>query len=87
MAGNPEFAAEYAGRVFIFSSEANLNTFINSPRRYVSKLPQLPKKTNIAIAGPRQSGKKTLAKILSEIYNLKVIDFEEILKNVILKQK
>ena len=63
--GKFEFAAEYAGRVFVFENENNLNKFINCPRNFVQKLPQLPKKTNIAIAGPRKSGKKTLAKILS----------------------
>lgn len=64
-----------------------MNAFLNSPRKYLDSLPELPKKTNICITGPRKAGKKTLAKKLSEIYKLQIINFEEILERVILKQK
>jgi predicted AAA+ superfamily ATPase len=64
-----------------------LNLFLNLPRKYIQKLPELPKKTNICITGPRKSGKKTIAKALSEIYGLKIINFQEILAEIIQKQK
>lgn len=51
------------------------------------KLPALPKLTNICITGPRKSGKKTIAKLLGDIYGLKVINIEEIIGSVIEKQK
>lgn len=60
---------------------------MNNHRKFLDKLPQLPNKTNICIVGPRKSGKKTLAKRLSEIYKLRVIDFKDILEKVIIKQK
>jgi adenylate kinase family enzyme len=48
--------------VFVFDNENNLNTFLSLPRPYLQKLPSLPKLTNLCIVGPRQSGKKTIAK-------------------------
>lgn len=53
-----------------------MKLFIDLPRKYLQKLPQLPGKTNICICGPRKSGKKTLAHRLSEIYQLQVINME-----------
>lgn len=76
MMGKFENAAEYAGRVFIFENEQNLAHFLVYPNRFLKVLPSLPKTTNICIAGPRKSGKKTLAKLLRDIYGLKIIDFE-----------
>lgn len=74
--GKFEFAAEYAGRVFVFDNENNLNSFLNLPRNYLQQLPKLPKTTNICITGPRQSGKKTIAGMLGAIYGLKVINIQ-----------
>jgi YHS domain-containing protein len=62
--GKFEFGAEYGGCVFVFDNENNLNAFLETPRKYLQTLPKLPKKTNIAIIGPKKSGKKTLAKLL-----------------------
>jgi predicted AAA+ superfamily ATPase len=45
-------------------------------RKYLQKLPELPKATNIAIVGPRKSGKKTIAKLLSQIYGLKIVNIQ-----------
>lgn len=50
--------------MFVFENENNLNSFVNLPRQYLQKLPSIPKLTNICITGPRQSGKKTIAKLL-----------------------
>ena len=76
IAGKFEFAAEYAGRVFLFENENNQNSFLNLPRKYLQKPPTLPKTTNIFINGPRKSGKKTIANLLSQVYGLPVINLQ-----------
>lgn len=43
--------------------------------------------TNLCITGPRKSGKKTIAKLLGDIYGLKVLDIQDILETVIERQK
>jgi predicted AAA+ superfamily ATPase len=73
--------------VFVFENEANLNSFLNLPRKYLTQLPKLPKNTNIFITGPRKSGKKTIANMLGSLYNLKVINIQEILEKVLLRQR
>jgi shikimate kinase len=47
----------------------------------------LPSNTNIFITGPRKSGKKTIAALLSSIYGLKIINIQELLENVMMKQR
>jgi predicted AAA+ superfamily ATPase len=74
--GKSEFAAEYAGRVFTFENENNLNSFLNLPRKYLQILPKIPRNTNIFITGPRKSGKKTIAALLGTLYGLKVINIQ-----------
>lgn len=59
-----EFACEYAGRVFVFTSEENQNAFLANPRKYLQNPPKLPKTYNVAIIGPRRAGKKTMANLL-----------------------
>jgi adenylate kinase family enzyme len=39
--------------------------------------------TNLCITGPRKSGKKTIAKLLGDIYGLKVIDIQDMLETII----
>ena len=39
IAGKFEFAAEYAGRVFVFDNENNFNAFMDNPRIYLMKNP------------------------------------------------
>jgi predicted AAA+ superfamily ATPase len=46
------------------------------PRKYLQSLPELPKTTNLAIIGPRKSGKKTIANLLSSIYGFKIINIQ-----------
>lgn len=41
--GKSEFACDYAGRVFLFDNEDNLNLFEKNARKYLNKLPVLPK--------------------------------------------
>ena len=76
LAGKFEFAAEYAGRVFVFDNEQNINAFLNLPRKYLTQLPKLPKNTNIFITGPRKSGKKTIANLFGSLYDLKVVNIQ-----------
>lgn len=47
----------------------------------------MPKNTNIFITGPRKSGKKTIANLLGSLYDLKVINIQEILEKVLLRQR
>jgi len=56
--GKVEFACDYAGRVFLFENEDNLNKFLSQPRRFLNKPPCLPYSYNIAIVGPKLSGKR-----------------------------
>ncbi len=80
--GNPEFAATYFGRVFVFINEENRKKFLNNPKKYLNVPPQVPNNYRISIVGPSKSGKKTIAKILNELYGWKIIDMEEIFENV-----
>jgi len=68
--GKGEFACDYAGRVFLFDNEENQKKFLSYPRKYLMKLPELPKSYNIAIIGPRLAGKKTQAGLLCKQYGL-----------------
>ena len=45
-----------------------------NPKKYLQVLPKMPQKYNIAIVGQRQSGKKTIAKQLSDLYGWKVVN-------------
>ena len=51
--GKAEFAASYAGRVFLFISEENKTAFLTNPKIYLNLKPQMPKKYNLAILGQR----------------------------------
>ena len=62
--GKTDFPCEFAGRVFMFSSEENQNAFAADPRRYLKTPPKLPKTYNVAIIGPRKGGKRTMADLL-----------------------
>jgi len=85
--GNTEFAIDYCGRVFIFASEENRLKFFNNPKKYLKKPPEVPKKYRIAIFGPPKSGKKTIAGLLNELFNLRTMNIDEIFTNVMDYQK
>lgn len=85
--GNPEFAAEYCGRVFLFKNEENKNKFLENPKSFLLKPPSVPSKYRVAVFGPPKSGKKTIIKMLEEIYGLKYVNIEEVTNNVIEWQK
>ena len=71
----------------MFDNEVNLNLFLSNPRKYINKNPVLPKSYNVAIIGPRKSGKKTIAKLLSQHYGWTTVDIEAIVRNKIVDQK
>jgi len=50
--GVAEFAVEYAGRVFVLSSELNRTKFVSKPRYYLKDSPKVPKKTKILVLSP-----------------------------------
>jgi len=85
--GKGEFPCAYAGRVFIFFSEENLQKFIKSPKYYLQVPNQMPKRYNISLQGARGSGKHTIAKLLSQKYGWKIIDPIEIVAKTLEKQK
>ena len=45
----------------------------------------MPRGYNVAIVGPRASGKKTYARMLAEKYNWIVVDVEKIVGDVLVK--
>ena len=84
--GKPEFACGYAGRAFVFVSEENQNLFMRNPKPYQVQKPELSSNYNISIIGMSKSGKTTFAKQLADIYPLKVLEMDDYLNQVILKQ-
>lgn len=85
--GKAEFACEYAGRVFLFETEENQNAFERNARKYLISPPKLPKTYNIAIIGPRQSGKKTIGRRLAHEYGLRLVDIEKTIGDVLEQQR
>ena len=77
--GKGEFACEYASRVFLLENEENQKIFIENPRKFLTKRPEMPKDYAIAILGPRKSGKTTVAKMLEEKYGWKAIEMEQLI--------
>jgi YHS domain-containing protein len=78
--GLPEFAVHYANNVFMFKSEENRNTFIDNPRRFVNKPPEMPSNFRILMLGPRGVGKKTQADMLAKFYGWRVVNFQDVVQ-------
>lgn len=85
--GKPEFGCEYNGNVFVFDSEETQKRFLAYPRRYLNSPPKMPKQFRLGVIGPRRSGKKTQAKLLSEKYGWPIINISDILTKVANMQK
>jgi adenylate/nucleoside-diphosphate kinase len=85
--GSNEIASEFCGRVFLFANEENRKKFLENPKKYLRRPPEVPKNYRIAIFGPPKSGKKLIANMLSELYKFKITNMEEILAGVIDYQK
>jgi len=77
--GRGDLACDYAGRVFLFAEEKNQEEFLKNPRKFLARKPELPRTYNVAIIGPRKSGKKTFANLLAKQYGWKFIDTEKII--------
>ncbi len=82
LTGSTEFPATYFGRVFLFVSDDNRKKFLENPKKYICEPPQVPQNYRISIIGPPQSGKTTISNMLSQIYNWKIINMEEIFDQV-----
>ena len=85
--GKPEYAAEYAGNVFLFDNEENQEKFVRNPQMYLRTPPKMPKEFRLCIVGPKRSGKHTQAEYLCAKYGWKLIDVPEMLKMSLQTQK
>lgn len=73
--------------MFLFDNEENQNEFAKDPRAVLSREVEMPCGYNVAVIGPRLSGKKTYARLLADKYNWVVVDVEKIVGEVLIKQK
>jgi|LauGreDrversion4_2_1035121.scaffolds.fasta_scaffold606514_2 YHS domain-containing protein len=74
--GVAEFACHYHGNVFVFANEENLKAFLADPKKYLLKRPEMPSIFRLLLLGARGSGRHTQAKLLSQIYGWKIVDFK-----------
>lgn len=79
--GSPEFACHFNGNVFTFGSEDNMKQFIIEPKKYLQGRPNMPKIFRTLLLGPKGSGKHEQAKLLSDTYGWKIVDFKKIVKS------
>lgn len=73
--------------MFLFDNEQNQTKFLLNPRKYLHVPPKLPKSYNVAIVGPRCSGKRTVAKLLHERYGWTIVDVENIIREKVAAQR
>lgn len=85
--GKPDYAAEYAGNVFLFDNEENQEKFVKNPQIYLKSYPKMPSEFRLCIIGPKKAGKHTQAEYLCAKYGWKLIDVPEILKMSLQNQK
>ena len=76
--GQTDFAASFNDRVFLFENEENQKAFCERPKKYLKKIPEMPKKFRLLLSGPTGVGKKTAAKVLAEKYGWKVVDWNKL---------
>lgn len=81
--GLSERSVEYAGRIFVFSSEENQKLFFHNPKPYLREQPSLNSNYNISLLGLSKSGKTTMAQRLAKKYGLQVFEFEKFFKEKI----
>lgn len=81
--GTPEQATVYAGHVFVHATENTKKEFMEDPKKYLQKLPYMPKEYRVAIIGQKGSGKHTQAENLSKLYGWKIFDLEKMIKEKI----
>lgn len=78
--GSPEYACHYANNVFVFTSEENLNEFVNDPKKFLSKAPEMPHDFRVLMLGPKGAGVHTQAKALEKFYGWRVVDYLEVVQ-------
>jgi YHS domain-containing protein/transcriptional regulator with XRE-family HTH domain len=78
--GTAEFACHFHGNVFVFASEENLKAFLAEPKKYLQARPEMPAIFRVLMLGARGSGRHTQAKLLSQIYGWKIVDFKQLIK-------
>ena len=78
--GQTEQATTYAGYVFIHASEGNKKEFMDNPKKFLQKMPYMPKDYRVTLVGQRAAGKRTHAVELSKLYGWKIVDVEKITK-------
>eukprot|EP00698_Gefionella_okellyi_P008508 TRINITY_DN210_c0_g1_i2.p1 TRINITY_DN210_c0_g1~~TRINITY_DN210_c0_g1_i2.p1 ORF type:complete len:3780 (+),score=1127.00 TRINITY_DN210_c0_g1_i2:350-11689(+) len=81
VAGTRQFVAQYLGREWLFSTEANLNEFIANPSGFANKAPAAPNQ-RICILGPAGSGKSTQARLLMEQFGWRMVEVDGILQEL-----
>lgn len=78
--GAAEFACHFHGNVFVFANEENLKAFLAEPKKYLQARPEMPAIFRVLMLGARGSGRHTQAKLLSQIYGWKIVDFKQLIK-------
>nr|XP_058163256.1 adenylate kinase 9 isoform X2 [Dasypus novemcinctus] len=79
IAGSPDFAVSFLGKIYCLPSEEALKTFSLNPRAYL--LPPMPMPPfKVFIFGPQYSGKTTLSNLLAEHYKGKVVDYAKLVQ-------
>lgn len=53
------------------------------PKKYLLEKPKMPEIFRVLMLGPRGAGRHTQAKLLSETYGWKVVDFKELVRNTL----
>ena len=76
--GQPDFAASYHHQVFVFESEETQLKFIDNPKMYLQKAPEMPKCFRLLISGQAGAGKKTIAEKLANKYGWIIADYKKI---------
>lgn len=78
--GTPEFACHYANNVFVFKDDINLKVFVANPRVFLSQSPKMPSDYRVMMVGPKGSGYHSQAKLLSQRYGWRIVDFPKIVE-------
>ena len=78
--GQAENAAHFGNNVFVFQNEQNRDKFIEQPRLYIDRAPEMPPNFRLLMMGPRGIGIKSQAEKLENLYGWRVIDFKAIVQ-------